>query len=186
MSFEQDATKSIQQFNSFTAPAIKKALGAKKIISTEQHKNEIEKFLDQEAGIDAFIVIEGNTIYPVACRLQFGKCYESFSIRRSRPSGAITEHSKLVEAFRTKGLMPKYHFQGFVDANEQTAIVATTETIELLKYVEKHQKQWRTAPSGETFYYCPWRELYEVQIYLVNVKGQIEDITRLYKKNNVT
>lgn len=175
ISFKQDASKSIQAFNRFGVPVMKAALGAKKIISTEHHKNEIEKFLDQEAGIDALAVVKNGTVYPVACRLQFDKRYDSFSLRRSRPNDKTTEHAKLAEAFRTGGLMPKYHLQGFVETTRQTAIVAVTETVDLIKYVDKHPDQWRkNNKDNVTFYYCPWRELDKVKVYLVDEKGNVK------------
>lgn len=170
-SFDQDAIKALWAFDSFVAPALK-ILGAKRIFSTELHNNGLEKFLDQETGIDAVIVTDDGTAYPIACRVQFDKYYASFSIRRSRPSGKITEYAKLKAAFQANGLMPTYHIQGFV--TDGIATIAIAETVDLLKYVERHSDQWRTSPEGETFYYIPWRKLDKVKVYIADKKGHIQ------------
>ena len=170
MCFRQDQEKSLRGFEQFIAPTLKKALGASAIYSTERHNSDLETRLDYDFGIDALIIIDG-TIYPVASRVQSGTNYETFSLRRSRPSGTTTEISKLTQAQRIQAPMPTYHVQGFVDKDGQAATVAVIETIELLKYIDKHPDQWRTAPTGETFYYCKWRELDGVKIYRVDLRS---------------
>ena len=171
-SFDQDAIKALLAFDSFVAPALKKILGAKRIFSTELHNNGLEKFLDQETGIDALIVSDDGTTYPAACRIQFGKCYESFTLRRSRPKGTTTEFDKLNRAKKMGGLMPTYHVQAFIE--NDTAIIAVAETVDLLKYIDGHKDQWRKTSEGETFYYIPWRKLDKVKVYIADKKGHIQ------------
>lgn len=171
MSFsEHDAAKSLQSFEKFTAPALRHALNAKKILSTERHNNALEKALDTLAGIDGFIVDVDDWIFSFSSRVQFGHNYETFTIRRSRTNEKLTEHDKLSRARRTHAPMPTFTVQTFVDTDEKAAVVAIVETVALLKYVDKHPDQWRTAPTGETFYYCPWRELDNVQLLRVEKK----------------
>lgn len=171
MSFEEDSAKSLWAFDNVVAPAIKKIFGAKRIFSTENHDSGLERFLDQETGIDALIVSDDGTTYPAACRIQSGKCYDTFSIRRSRPKGTTTEFDKLNRAKKMGGLMPTYHVQAFIE--NDTATIAVAETVDLLKYIDGHKDQWRKTSEGETFYYIPWRELDRVKTYLVE-KGHVQ------------
>ncbi|MBQ3451793.1 MAG: hypothetical protein IJG32_05985 [Selenomonadaceae bacterium] len=172
MCFKQDQEKSLRGFEKFIVPVLKTAFGAEAVYSTERHNNNFETQLDCDFGIDALIVVDG-TIYPVASRVQNGTNYESFSVRRSRPSGATTEFDKLSQAWRIQAPMPTYTVQGFIDKDGQIAVVGIAETIELLKYIGKHRDQWRPTKDGETFYYIPFAELENVKIYRVDENGYV-------------
>lgn len=169
MGYREDAAKSLWAFDNVVAPALKKIFGAKRIFSTENHDSGLEKFLDQETGIDALIVSDDGTTYPAACRIQFGKCYESFTLRRSRPSGAPTEYDKLNRAKKVGGLMPTYHVQAFIDGANDKAKVAIAETVDLLKYIDGHASEWRKTSDGETFFVIPWYKMDKVKTGYVDL-----------------
>lgn len=169
MCYKQDADKSIRGFEKFVKPVLKTRFGTGKIFSTERHDSELATLLDQNAGIDGVIVDSDGWTYSFSSRVQFGKNFAAFSIRRTRKSGAITEWDKLNNPLQTK---PSYHIHCFVDENEQAATVAIIETAELVKYVHEHLDQWRVTSDGEeTFYYAPFDEV-AAQIYRV-VAGQV-------------
>ena len=176
-----DAEKSIRGFEKFTAPTLCHALDAVIVKSMERHSTELEKDLDFKC-IDGVIVTANGWTIPFASRVQF-KNYSAFSVRRTRPSGEPTEHAKLSQAQRLQKPMPRYHVQTFVDADEQSAIVGIAETVDLLKYIDKHQNQWRTAPSGETFFYIPFTEI-DCKVYRVDDAGHVKDVTNLYRQKN--
>lgn len=168
MCFMIDAEKSLRGFKEFSVPAIKIALRAKAIVPTERHENELETTLDRYAGIDGLIVTVDDWTFGYASRVQFGKNYGAFSIRRSRPSGTPTEYDKLTNPLQMK---PTYHVQTFIDDENHSAIVAIVPTIELIKYISKHQDQWRTTRDGETFYFVPFDDV-AAKVYCV-VGGQV-------------
>lgn len=169
-----DAKQSFRNFHKFAAPALQALFGTKRIFSTERHDSELATFFDF-AGVDAIIVTEDGEIYLCSSRVQFGVNYSAFSIRRSRPNGAMTEYDKLQKPLQVK---PTFHIQTFVDKDEQSAIVACAETVDLLKYINKHRDQWRTAPTGETFYYIPFAELENAKIFRVDATGNAKKINR--------
>lgn len=169
MGYKEDATKSLWTFNNVLTPALH-SMGVKEVYSTENHDSGLEKFLDQETGIDALIVSDDGTTYPAACRIQFGKCYESFTLRRSRPSGAPTEYYKLHRAKKMGGLMPTYHVQAFIETDK--AKVAIAETVDLLKYADAHPCEWLKTQEGETFYVIPWHKLDKVKIEYIDLRNQ--------------
>ena len=170
---QKDADKSIRGFEKFVKPVLQSAFGAKKILPTERHNNELATALDQNAGIDGFVVDADGWTFGYSSRVQFGTNYASFSIRRSRTNGATTEYDKLNNPRQIK---PSYHVQTFVKSDEDSAAVAIVETVDLLRYIYKHPDQWRKTKDGETFFYIPWRELKDARIYSVKADGQIADL----------
>ena len=184
MCYKQDADKSIRGFEKFVKPVLQARFGAKKILPTERHENELETEIDRNAGIDGVIVDSDGWTFGYSSRVQFGTNYVSFSIRRSRPSGAKTEFDKLNNPQQIK---PSYHVQTFVKDDEKSAAVAIVETTDLLRYIYKHPDQWRPNKDGETFFYIPWRELENARLYSVHADGQIVDLENyLFKAANNT
>lgn len=72
---------------------------------------QFEKQLDVLAGIDAWQIVENTGIRGICSRIQWckdgrdgsPKWFETFTIRRSRPSGASTEWEKRTKALNGKG-----------------------------------------------------------------------------------
>lgn len=169
---KHDAEKSLSGFEKFTLPALRTAFGTNEIFSTERHENRREKDLDF-AGIDGFFVTVDGWQYFFASRVQFGKNFETFTIRRSRPRGATTEYDKILHARQIQAPVPTFHVQTFVSEDGLSAVVGIVETVDLLKYIGEHQDQWRTAPTGETFYFVPWQKI-NAQIFRVDALGHVE------------
>lgn len=161
------ATKSTNTFDRFVAPALQAAFGAKVIHSTERHENELATILDY-SGIDGVLVDEHGWTLSFSSRVQFGKNYESFSIRRSRPNGTPTEWQKLRNPLSMKS---SFHIHSFIDANAKSAIVGIVQTADLIRYIRQNPHQWRTAPSGETFFVVPFDDV-SAKVYCV-VAGHV-------------
>lgn len=176
MTFYEDSQRSRRAFERFVAPVLRQALNAKTILPTEPtasgYDSDLAAALDMRAGIDGFFVDGDNDIYAYASRVQFGQNYGTFTLRRSRPTGARTEFNKLVHARQVQAPMPTFHIQNYVDADGQNATVAIVETLELLRYVYKHRDQWRRADGGETFYVAPFDDV-AAQVYRVGADGQV-------------
>ena len=161
------ATKSTNTFDRFVAPALQAAFGARVVYSTERHENELAKVLDY-SGIDAVLVDKHGWTLSFANRIQFGRDYGAFTIRRSRPNGTPTEFDKLKNPLSMK---PACHVHSFIA--EKSAVVAITPTIELIKYIDKNPHQWRSTANGETFYFVPFTQLDGVQIFKVDDAGHV-------------
>ena len=83
--FEQDATRSIRAFAQFVSPVLQTAFCTDAVFSTERRHNDFEETLDRECCIDALVVTDDGTIYPIASRVQFGgKNFAAFSIFASQ------------------------------------------------------------------------------------------------------
>lgn len=173
---KHDADFSIRNFEKFTVPALRKCFGLDaQIFSTEGHTTDeapsIEKALDF-AGVDVVVVAYDGRTYFFSSRVQRGECRKSFTLRGTRPNGAVTEFAKLQYALQRHEPMPTYSIQAFVEADEQIATVAIARTIDLIRYVERNP-EIRTTATGETFFVIPWSVLERVKVYLVHTDGQV-------------
>ena len=175
---QSDAAKSLQFFQKFSVHAMKKCFGGAQIVPIEGREDAATKLLDIFAAIDGLIVNVNGTIDFYSNRVQVGKNYESFSLRRSRLSGKATEFEKMQQARRTGGAMPQFTVQAFVDSDEQSATVGIAPTLDVLDYAE-HNPEIR-ATTNATFFVAPWRELARVKVYRVDASGYVEEITDEY------
>lgn len=166
--FNTDAEQSLRAFDKFTRPALMTSSKVKNILTTELQDSALATALDTKAGVDGIIVTDDGQIFNFASRVQFGKNYKAFSIRRTRPTGEMTEFSKLTRAQKTGAAMPFVHIQTFVAEDNQSAVVAIAPTRNLISYIVNHADQWRKNFSGETFYFAPWQELNGVRIFHVD------------------
>lgn len=180
MDFKSDLKQSIGDFQKFGVPAVKAFFGGDaQIVPTETQDDNLKKMLDF-AGID-YLVKCARGLYPVAARMQHGKCYAATSIRRSRPNESMTEYEKITRARQYGALAAQYHIHGFITDDEQSAFVAISTTDEVLSVIKLNPSRWRTNwTDGVTFFFAPWTECKNLRVYRVTVDGNVEDVTAEY------
>lgn len=124
---KRDLTAAIVNFERYVKAQVEEALG-QKIFSVECYTDkEIAVFLDTLAGIDAW-ARTNNEVRGIALRVQPIKCWETFTIRYSRPSGAKTEYFKRVKAIESGALYPYYTLQAYIwDDKVRWACVRTKD-----------------------------------------------------------
>ena len=179
MDIKSDMQKSVRAFNKFTVHALKQIFGGDMmIIPTENHDSKIEKVLDCSACVDGLIVTSDGAIYPYASRVQFGQNYNDFTLRGERPNGTKTELEKLQQARKKDSLMPKFHIQTFVNADEQSATVGVTYTGELLNYCDKFNPATAFNHSdGVKFCFVGFDSVDRKKVFRVDCFGFVEDLT---------
>ena len=116
----RDLSASALDFSRVVWPALAPKLGGGEIVPIEAVSHDgFNKELDTLAGIDAWLVRRSKAaICGVASRVQWGRAWNTFTIRISRPSGASTEYEKRLRAIdsRDHGLLyPHYTIQGYVE-----------------------------------------------------------------------
>ena len=177
--FKDDLDQSIDDFQIFGVPATKAFFGIDaQIVPTETSTQDdaLKKMLDF-AGID-YLVKCARGLYPVAARMQHGKCYAATSIRRSRPNESMTEYEKITRARQYGTLAAQYHIHGFVADDEKSALVAVSWTDEVLSVIKLNPSRWRTNwTDGVTFFFAPWTECKNLRVDRVTVDGNVEDVT---------
>ena len=85
-----------------------------RIISIENSGNEILNLFDKYSGIDAIQITKDAQIRTMAIRVQFGRAWNTFTIRFKRHTGAKTEYEKRLDAIKNEKLYPNLTLQCYL------------------------------------------------------------------------
>lgn len=147
------------------APIIGLLMSGWELIPVEGQANEVCRMLDMECGIDYLLYAKySGQVYGLASRVQYGRNYRTFTVRKERESGAKTEYKKRVASQDYGGLSPQYTMQAYVKDGEINGL-ALVKTEDLLKFIEKgladEGKTGVNRDGQATFYICDWDKLRE-------------------------
>lgn len=153
-------------------PAIQHMCGGGELRPVEAVESpEMERHLDQLAGIDAWQICDGTGMRGIASRVQrdkSNKAWDTFTIRYSRPTGAETEWTKRLRAvanIREGWLFPHLTVQAYISADWSRVLsAAVVRTCDLwLHNPEKCAKEKRgcsiNTKNPEHFLFSPWKHL---------------------------
>lgn len=138
---DRDMRRSQSAFIMHVWPAIAPHIGGGRAVSMEaSHDKELRTLFDVSSGIDAWQVVDGGGLYGIASRVQpSGHDWSTFTVRKSRKSGAKTEWAKLREAvFGGDGrVYPKWFVQAYTSRDgSQLIACAVVKTAELVSHIE--------------------------------------------------
>lgn len=138
-------------------------------VSTDEHK----KLLDMSAGIDVW-VYNSYGIRGLASRIQYGKAYNTFTIKKERASGTKTEYKKRVEAIEKNYLYPFYTMQAYIDINKNQLIsLAVCQTQSLFTKISNNQYCIKNTGSNQNgqaaFYIIDWKEFDNNEIKIFSI-----------------
>ena len=126
-------------------PIIAKLLNGGEIKAVEGNDDEICKMLDLTCGTDYFQVYnKSGLVWGIGSRFQAIKTgfkpYNSFTIRKSRESGAVTEFEKRQFAIKHNGTYPQLTMHGYYDATTRDILsLAIAKTVDIWEYIEKNE-----------------------------------------------
>ena len=184
MSYQKkDGEKSIRFFEKFAVHAIKAHFGGDALIhSYEDSNNPVEHELDLKFGIDGVIVGGDGWSHNYASRVQFGKPYNTFTLRGYRPSGAATEIDKLRRGQQIDEPKPEYHIHTYVDSDGRGAVVGICETVELYQWIHRHKPEMIYNRQGDAgFFAVDFAALDSVRVFYVDSYGNVRDVTERVK-----
>ena len=169
----QDMEKSLKLVETQIKPIVKNLLSGWELETVEGNDNKICKILDMLCGVDYFLMSpKVSVVYGVASRVQYEKNYRTFTVRKSRESGALTEYEKRNQAIMLGGLYPAYTMQAYV-LKDKVQGLALTKTVNLIDFIKKgyaEENRTNTEKIGQAdFYVCKWDKMrycgYEVREY---------------------
>jgi hypothetical protein len=141
--------------------------GRLEIVESSTAKGLLHDF-DTLAGIDAWQLLDDHGyMRGIASRVQVGAAWGTFTVRKSRSSGARTEFEKRVEAIRKQregALYPALTIHAYVRdyRNGPLLSAAMVYTADLYKYLEiaisEGRANTRKASNAE-FYWVSWQDL---------------------------
>ena len=160
------------------APIVGLLMSGWELLPVEGQSNEVCRLLDMECGIDYLLYSKDlGQVYGLASRVQYGRNYRTFTVRKERESGAKTEYKKRTDAKDCGGLSPHYTMQAYVKDGEINGL-ALVKTEDLLNFIEKGlADEGRTGANKDgqaTFYICDWDKLREAG-YTVKEYSQPDD-----------
>jgi len=187
--WEKDMDDSAYDFMRVVWPVIKKPIGGGQLVSVESVISNISfiKDLDIYAGIDAFQIQKlNNRMRGIGSRVQWdnpnyppNKDWHTFTIRKSRSSGATTEYEKRIKAIDGDGnfLWPSITVQAYVTKRRtgtliNTAVVDTKAMFDFIKAGKAEVKE--NNDDGNKFYRVDWEQLalYTKKIFILHKKGR--------------
>lgn len=182
--FATDLPISQKRMESYVDGPLAQFMGGGEFHFTEGSANEILRLLDMHSGIDAIQVEPGRNgrIRLIASRVQQVGPYRSFTIRESRPSGAMTEWDKLRRAFEEPDrefARPAITIQAYTDSTERLLLAGMMMTRDLYGYIMAvgwDSLGQRTNHDRTTFRVVWWNDIlrrgYKLKIYEAPPAGQ--------------
>ena len=182
--FYQASTTALKQYEKFLKPALEQIYTNSIFYSLECAENEIFADFDKYAGFD---FLSKNKISGLmrafALRIQEKLSYDTFTVRHSRDSGAMTEYEKRIKAIEVGALFPTITVQAYI-VNDRLSAFAIIRTVDLFEYIKKHHppiKKTNPLECGQSFFYVvKWNDLIDAQYDVVIVKP-IDDSGKRYK-----
>ncbi len=136
-----------------------------RIISIEDSENDVLQLFDKYSGVDAVQITKDKQIRGMAMRVQYGRAWDTFTIRFKRSSGAKTEYEKRVDAIKNEKFYPHLTVQCYLsnDTNDILS-VGIIKTKDL--YNQLIMTQTRPAfEDGNIFLYIEFGQLKNVMVY---------------------
>lgn len=155
----KDSKDSISAFNAIEKSVIPMLLSGQ-LVNIEQRPDEVLLWLDLNAGID-FVRKNEKGIQGVAWRAQWGRNFDTFTIRSKRDSGARTELEKRIEAIKEGYFYPAFTMQAYFDNRQNNnciscAIIKTTDLYQA--YIDS-PGIFKKRKSNNEFYFADWSDL---------------------------
>ena len=176
----EDMKKSLNQVKDKIKPILAKLLPDWRLLRVEGKDEEVCKMLDMSCGIDYLLCsVNSCQIYGVASRVQYNRNYRTFTVRKDRESGAITEYEKRRQAMYFGTISPKYTMQAYIE-NEDVSGLGLTKTADLMNFIhEGHAQELKTKADkiGKAeFYVCSWDKMkkYGYKVIEYSIKGDMK------------
>ena len=191
---EKDLSDSAYDFLRLVYPKLKELnFLAGEVVPTETVTSDqmVEAF-DQLAGIDAWIIKDNIGITGLASRIQWYEPerhpffpFNSFTIRKSRYTGAKTEYEKRTAAINSKGefLFPYLTCQAYIVERRTGDLIsmAIARTVDIFQMIIRNRYEQRKNRDGNYFYAVFWEGM---KVYNLPIKTWPEKTEGLNENEN--
>lgn len=147
-------------FENIVWPACRDHLNGGTLMQMEGRPDqELAMQLDMKAGIDGWQLHEDG-MRGIASRVQVGRAWDTFTIRKARDSGAKTEFEKRASAVTTGDwLYPTITIQAYLETWSGPALsIGISRTEEIIAFIHAGQAKTRRTSNAE-FYVVPWHAM---------------------------
>jgi hypothetical protein len=126
--FAADFAKSKKSFFDIVRPCFLETFGGV-FLQTEGIEHEVAKALDVYASVDALWCAKSSVVYCVSLRVQYGTCYNTFTVRKTRTTGSKTEYEKISDAIKNDTTYPHLSLQAYIKSNMVFGAITRTKNI---------------------------------------------------------
>jgi len=156
--WELDLKKSILAIEKIRLDVLPKLINGE-IISIEESDNSVLLLFDKYSGID-YLRKDNLGLQGIASRVQFGKAWNSFTIRTKRHTGAKTEYEKRLEQIEKGYIYPYYTLQAYFDNTTDLNLlsICIIKTTDLYFEIENNTNV-QTRKSDNVFKYLYWSDI---------------------------
>lgn len=154
-----DLNDSVKALSKITENILPKLISGK-IHCIENTDNEILVLLDRMSGID-YIRQDNNGLQGIAARVQWGKAWNTFTIRAQRYTGSETELEKRLEQIEKGYFYPKFTLQAYFDNRKQNNLlsIAIIKTKDLYNLYKTKPFLFQNNKSDNEFIFVKWTEI---------------------------
>lgn len=163
MSFVEALQKSMSDSKEYLFPIIERVLDGRLIVVEGDDFNETKRLLDTLAGIDLFSANHSKGMRGVASRVQWGRAWRTFTIRKERKSGVKTEHEKRKYAIENGFLYPKITMQAYIEDDKSMVTIGIAYTEDIIKCIDDgdcYVKDTSEKQKGQaSFFVVKWDDM---------------------------
>jgi 1,4-alpha-glucan branching enzyme len=138
-----------------------------RIISGEIHTIEksdhhVLLLLDTKSGID-YLRENAEGVQGIAARIQWGRAWNTFTIRAKRHTGAETELAKRMRAIEEGYFYPAFTLQAYFNNREENKLlsIGAIRTKDLYRFVQEHPEKVHANKSDNAFLFVRWVDIGE-------------------------
>jgi hypothetical protein len=158
----KDTNETAIIFDKLLKPKLVDLLGGDVENIENNKKDKMSMAFDRYAGIDAWLIKGDEGIRGIASRIQFGNTnWRSFTIRKERETGHITEFEKRKYAIEHNWIYPYWIIQAFISKDKQKilgfAVAKMQDIIEIINRDLCYERKSGDDQIGKTsFYVIDW------------------------------
>lgn len=162
--FETQLKRSSIIFDKYFKETVLKILKGEFEIVEGVTKSRMAQNLDQLSGIDLWFLDPNQGIRGVANRIQFQeKNWRTFTVRKSRESGAKTEYEKRKHAIENNWLYPDITLQGYINKKNEVLGFAIAKTKDIIYMIDngfcRENKTGKEQIGQAEFYIVDWDKM---------------------------
>jgi len=154
-----DKNKSVMAFEKIEDTILPKLIRGK-LINIENSNEEVLALMDVYSGIDVVRSQEKN-LQGIAWRAQWGKAWNTFTIRQQRHTGTKTELEKRIESIDNGYFYPAFTMQAYFDnfSDFNCLSVGIIKTVDLFNLYKTKPEIFKQRQSDNLFLYVEWDDL---------------------------
>lgn len=158
-SWDKDLSDSVKAFYRIKDTILPKIISGK-IVSIEESKDDIILMLDRYAGVD-YIRQNKIGIQGIASRCQWGKAWNTFTIRSKRHSGTDTELNKRLTQIKEGYFYPSFTMQAYFDNRKDNNLlsIGIIKTVDLYSEFTNNKHKFKKRSSDNDFYFVNWSDI---------------------------